>query len=72
MIEGYGVIIIGLALIGIPVYQLFFRLDKKDANSKIAVSVSSLKIASWLVVGGLFITTLGVLNILAVLPWWPK
>ena len=60
-------IFLGLVFIAEASYLLFYRLDKDCENRKIAVSQAGLKVISWLVIGGIFLTFLGCMNLMGII-----
>jgi hypothetical protein len=69
LVEGIGVSILGLLIISVACYFLLHGLDRKNERN-IALSLTTLRVLSWLFIGGFIILILGILAILGVIPWW--
>ena len=64
-------IAIGLALIFVGSAYLFLVSPFIAKRQDTAISIVALKVASWLVAGGLLVTVLGILYFMEAIPWWP-
>ena len=68
-IIGIGTIILGLALTKCGYTPLFNEL-KGNTRSDASLSITALKSAYTLVVGGLVVMILGVLYLMGIIPWY--
>jgi len=70
MYEGWGSVILGLALICVSCYYLFHVFPKIAKGQDITISIVALRVSSWLVIGGFIIILLGLLYLMRIIPWW--
>jgi len=61
---------LGLILIGIACYYLFYRFNRIVESTKTSISIVALRVSSWLAVGGLILILLGFLNLMGIIPWY--
>jgi ABC-type antimicrobial peptide transport system permease subunit len=67
---GWISILLGLGIVFLACYLLFYRLDKDYEKRKIAHSQAGLKVISWLAASGMIMVFLGILFLMGIIPWW--
>lgn len=63
-------IVLGLAIISIACYYLFYGLPRIAKKQDTATSIITLRVSSWFVIGGLIMMFLGILYLMGIIPWW--
>jgi len=69
-INGWVSITLGFILIGISCYYLFHGFPKIAKEQSTAVSITALKVSSWLAISGVIMIFLGLLYLMEIIPWW--
>jgi hypothetical protein len=66
---GFGAAILGVVFVAVGHYTLFFEL-KKSTTGDTHLTLTAIKSAYTLVIGGLIMIIIGLLYLMSIIPWY--